>query len=278
MRKLILIEGIPGSGKTTLSKRVADYMSEKGVTKHYAEGEGHPADLAWCACIPVEELESIYEKYPKYKIHMENHMYQEDSYAIIPYTQFPIEDSEFYQLMESYEVYDNRVDFDTFTQMHHKRWKRFGEKAKIVDEVNVFECAFLQNHINELLLFHNTPVDQIEEYLMNLIQTVVELNPILIYLVQPNVYETIKRVSTARLNNQGEKVWMERVIKYIEDSNYGKLHSLNGFNGMVTYFEERKKIELKILEKLPIKSVIIENKDYDWDKVWNEIVVELDSI
>jgi hypothetical protein len=198
-------------------------------------------------------------------------MYLEDGYAVVPYIKFPIEDKSFYQLMESYEVYDNRVGFDIFSNLHLRKWKRFGEQAQKIEELTVFECAFLQNHINELLLFHCMAEDEIEKYLLNLIATVKELEPILIYLNQPSVHETISRVSAVRVNEEGEKVWMERVIAYIENSPFGKAHSLSGFEGMVSYFEYRKKLELNIISKLPIETYILDNSNYDWTKTWEDI-------
>ena len=202
---------------------------------------------------------------------MKQHMYWEDRYAIIPYTRFLIEDPSFFSLLESYEVYDNRVSFQTFADLHMKKWISFGEQAKTVDEITVFECAYLQNHINELLLFHCMAEKDINDYLMKLITTVKDLNPILIYLSQPDVYETINRVSDSRVDEKGEKVWRDRVISYIENSAYGKAHSLEGFDGMVTYFKDRKKIELNIINNLPVETYIINNAEYNWDEVWEEI-------
>ena len=277
MKKLILVEGIPGSGKSTMSRKITEYMSAARTTHLYEEGDGHPADLAWCACIPIEHLDSIIKRFPNYEMKIKQHMYIEDGYAVVPYIQFPIEDKSFYQLMESYEVYDNRVGFDTFSKLHLRKWKRFGEQAQRLKELTIFECAFLQNHINELLLFHCMAEDEIEKYLLNLIATVKELEPILIYLNQPSVHETISKVSSVRVNEEGEKVWMERVISYIENSPFGKAHSLSGFEGMVLYFQYRKKLELNIMSKLPIETYIVDNPNYEWTKTWEDIKEILDN-
>ncbi|WP_105615821.1 P-loop NTPase family protein [Vallitalea okinawensis] len=276
MRKLILVEGLPGSGKTTISKRIYEYTSTIRKTHLYQEGDGHPADLAWCACIPVEKLDCIMKEYPKYEMQIKRHMYIEDGYAVFPYTQFPIDDKSFFQLMESFEVYDNRVGFKTFSDLHIKKWKKFSQQTLEGEAMAVFECAFLQNHINELLLFHCMSEEHIKKYLLNLISTVNELNPILIYLRQPSVYETIRKVSDIRVNKEGKQVWMERVISYIQESPFGIAHSLSGFEGMVSYFEFRKEVELNIIKRLPIDSYIIDNPNYDWVNTWKEIKEILD--
>lgn len=278
MSNLILIEGIPGSGKTTLSQKTFDYLQASGkASVLYQEGDGHPADLAWCACIPEEKFEIVIKQYPQYAEAIRDISYRDEGYEIIPYTKLDIDDKTFYSTMENYEVYDNRCGFEIFTELHKKRWKKFGEEAQLDGKITVFECAYLQNHINELLLFHNMDERDIIDYLLELIQTVKDLNPILIYLEQPKVYETIKRVSDARKNKDGQHVWMERVMNYIADTPYGKRNALSGFDGMVTYFEQRKKIEQKILSQLPIKVFRIENKNYDWHDVWNKIKEIIES-
>ena len=45
--RLILIEGIPGSGKSTLSARLETWLKDQGIAARlYSEGDAHPADLA----------------------------------------------------------------------------------------------------------------------------------------------------------------------------------------------------------------------------------------
>lgn len=271
MGRLILVEGIPGSGKTTIAQRIAGFLSDYKPTNFYQEGDAHPADLAWCACIPKERFEEIIDQFPTYEQQMKQHMYEEDGYFIVPYTRFPIEDKAFYQRMEDCEVYNKRVGFKVFSRLHRNKWKRFAKETESKDGYTVFECAFLQNHINELLLYHNKTEDEIEQYLIELIGTVKELDPVLIYLNQPNVRETIRRVSDVRIDEKGNKDWMEMVIFYTETCPYGKQQGLKGFDGMVELFKARKKIELKVIEQLPIETHIINNPDYNWDEVWHEV-------
>lgn len=278
MNKLIMVEGIPGSGKSTIAKRISDYLSLRRKTNAYFEGDLHPADLAWCACIPIQELDNIINKFNDYKIAIESNMYIENGYAIVAYTKFPISNKKLYNLLESYEVYDNRVGYEVFTKLHFDRWSRFSKQAENLNEINVFECSFLQNHINESLFFHKLDTNKIIEHLISLIETVRNLNPVLFYLNQENVEETLKRVSNIRVNEKGEKIWMGRVIEYIENSPYGMSHNLKGFEGMVKAFESRRKIELEAIELLPIKSFAINNECYDWENIWAEIKKNLSEL
>jgi len=268
--KLIMVEGIPGSGKSTFAKKIADFYTNRGFkTNLYNEGGFHPADLAWNACIPVESLDSIFAPYKNFRHEIDKNTHIEDDYAIISYTQIRTDDKTFFEEMESHEIYDKRVPFDVFSKLQHKRWSAFGKQAKEKDELTVFECALLQNHVSELMLYHLADIEALKTHINSLIQTVSELSPTLIYLSQPNVRETIERVAKQRVY-ENEK-WIDRVINYSETTPYGKLHGIKGFNGAVQIFEERKRIESKIIESLPIKTVILENPKYDWEALWKEI-------
>jgi hypothetical protein len=271
MTRLLLVEGLPGTGKTTFSSKIFDYISKSKEAYLYQEGDAHPADFAWCACIPQEEVAQIIKRFPEYQKPMEEVMYFEDGYAIIPYIKIPIKDQDFYHLMESYEVYDNRVGFEKFKKLNLKRWTRFAEKALKEEGIHIFECAFLQNHITELLLFHCMEAEDIQAYLLDLIEPVLPLEPVLLYLSQASVQEGLKKISEIRVNDLGEKIWMERVLEYIEESPYGKAHQLKGFDGFVEFFQRRKNIEESVLSRLPIQVYKIDNPDKDYEIAWQKI-------
>jgi len=267
--KLIMIEGIPGSGKSTFAQRIADLYTKRGLKVNlYNEGGFHPTDLAWNACIPVESLNSVLAPYESFRNEIDKNTHIEDDYAIISYTQVKTDDKAFFKEMEAREVYDNRVPFDVFDELHRKRWSAFGKQAKEKNELTVFECALLQNHVSELMLLRLADIEALKTHVSTLIQTVAELSPILIYLSQPNVRETIGRVAKQRVFENGN--WIDGIIHYSENTPYGKLHNIKGFEGAVQIFEERKRMEIEIIKSLPISSIILENPNYDWIALWKE--------
>jgi len=268
--KLILVEGIPGSGKSTMAQRIADFYADRGFTANvYREGGFHPADLAWNACIPVERLECVLAPYRSFREEIDQHTHREDDYAIISYTQVKTDHSAFFKDMEAHEVYDHRVPLDVFSALHRKRWSAFCEQAKQKQELTVFECAFLQNHVTELMYIHLIGDEAIKAHCQALLQTVAELSPFLIYLSQPSIRDTIERAAKQR----GD--WMEGFIHYAQNSPYGKLHGLTGWDAAIRCLEERKRIELEVIRCLPIRSVLLENPDYDWDALWETLEGQL---
>ena len=271
--KLILVEGIPGSGKTTIANRISAHYRSIGISAiTYSEGEAHPADLGWIACIPLDRYDELLARYPQFAEDIRANVQIEQGYAMVAHLWIKDKTKAFHDEMEGYEVYDGKVEWEVFQGLHFTRWQSFAEAQAIKEEVAVFECALLQNHINELLFHHNKGESEIIAHIKLLADSVKKLNPVLIYLNQPDVRETIRRVSDARAGKHGSKDWMNRVIDYFESCPHGVYR---GFDGMVQAFEDRKRIELIILPMLGIQFHVIDNPKYDWEDVWRRVKAAL---
>jgi hypothetical protein len=274
--KLILIEGIPGSGKTTIASRIAERYRRLGLSVNlYLEGQAHPADLGWIACVPIEKYYTLLEKYASLSGEIKSQTSFKSGYAMIAYTQISTDTKDFHKELEAFEVYDGRASDEMFFRLHYDRWRAFGEQAAKEDALNIFECAFMQNHINELLLWRSADEDNAAAHHNSLIDKVKDLSPILIYLSQPDIKETISRIAGERVSPEGS--WIDRVIAYCENSFFGKRNNIKGFDGVMEFFTIRKELEMKILGRLSIPYAVIENPDYDWDDVWAKLEMFLDS-
>ncbi len=272
--KLIMVEGIPGSGKSTFAKKIAGYYRNKGMAVDiFNEGQAHPADLAWSACVPLASLDHLLLKYSELEAEIRKNMRIDGGYAMIAYTQVKTENRAFYKELENYEIYDNRVAFDVFCNLHYSRWEAFGKQAAEKDMLNIFECAFFQNHINELQNYQLAGKADMQRHLNKLLSSVLPLSPVLIYLSQPNIRETIERIAKERVSDHGK--WIDMAVAYVENTPYGKLHNLKGFDGFLRCMEDRKQTEADIIKSLPINTIIIENDDYNWEGVWNKLEAHL---
>lgn len=280
MNRLILIEGIPGSGKTTMAEKVKQHLESKGQrVKMFQEGELHPADLAWLSVIPLKKFEEI-RRLPIFEGRWENHVSIEGDLAIIAYTQLrlPEEGQEWMVYFDQHEVYDQRVPFEDFRRLHFERWKRFSRDAD-PETVYIFECAYLQNHISEMLRAHEMTEEAIIRYMKSLIQTVETMNPKLIYLSQPDVRETIQRVAEERRSPEPKqwKDWIDLVAEYVEDSPFGKDTHASGFEAVIQFIQARKALEFRVMEKLDIDVNVIDNPVYDWADVERRVMACLDA-
>jgi len=276
--RLILVEGMPGSGKSTISTKIRDYLGHKGIdVVLYNEGDMHPADMAWNALLTKEEYNNVINDNKEYEnIIKKNSIFEED-YVIVAYARLGLhkDENELMKMFEAHEVYNGRVTSDRFKELHLKKWKKFAEQMKEdKNKIVIFECAFLQNHVNELLAIHEKDLDYIKEYLIELIETVREFDPKLIYLNQLSVKETLNRVAKERVSDNKELYpnWIDMIIEYFERSNYGKHNNINGFDGLVRYFETRQAIELEAIKSLLIDNSIIYNDSYDWEELTRNVL------
>lgn len=254
MNRLIIVEGIPGSGKTTLAQRIAESL--RAIRKDvnlYVEGDLHPTDMAWCACLTQEEYQGVCRKYPEYEGAFEKNKSQWKEYVILAYTKVTGLSEQLLRYFEQKEIYDGRRSKEIFCEIHKSRWQRFGEEAT---GINIFECALLQNHINEFLLFRDGDEVSITAYIKELIHAVQRLDPIIIYL-SPNPKESIERAAKERVDDKGNHVWEEGIAQYIAASLYGMKTGLIGTKGMYQYFEKRREMEIRMLEKLSVKKYIV---------------------
>ncbi|ABX42582.1 P-loop NTPase family protein [Lachnoclostridium phytofermentans] len=249
MNKLFIIEGIPGSGKTTFARMLGDKLTELNHEVHlYVEGDLHPADMAWCACLTQEEYDTVCNQYPEHREDFERNITKWKDYVILAYIKVPSISEELFSYFESKELYDGRVNMELFCGIHQSRWEKFGKEAT---GIQIFECALLQNAVNELLLFRGAEEETITNYIIKLIETVKNLNPVILYL-DVDVNTAIERAVRERVDGDGNRVWENRVAEYVENSLYGKKNGLKGVEGMYRYYRERKQLERKILEKLPV--------------------------
>jgi hypothetical protein len=273
--KLILIEGLPGSGKTTLARRIKEHLelNDVGVSL-FCEGDLHPADLAWCAYVPRTRFDQLACQYPEHAQDLEVNTIFEGDHAIVAYTklELPLHHA-LMKCFQDHEVYDARVPMETFIRLHLDRWQSFAEQAKGRREVNIFECAFFQNYICELMAIHGEDDDAITNHLLSLAETVKSLNPTLIYLTQPDVAEAIARIARERVSPDKTSYddWIDMVIGWLDRTRFAATRGVKGYAGVIRFFEERKRLEVATIKQLPINTYVLENHDYHWDDLFEKV-------
>lgn len=275
--RLILIEGIPGSGKTTFAEKLNQYLVGQGKTpKLFREGDKHPADLAWHAYLTDAEFEDLTGKYPEYAQRLRSNAIFDSGHVLVSYTNlgFWRDQNELMRYLQQKEVFDGKLSPEAFMSLYMDRWKSFAKCAAETEDIYIFECVYMQNQVNELVMYSDADTDCIASYLSALAQTVKELNPVVIYLTQPDPGETIRRVAAERIADGENRNhdWINLVIDYVEHSPYGKKHGLAGYDGTIRYFAMRRDMELELLKRLPVRSFVVENRGYDYDAAFEEMI------
>lgn len=266
MTKLYLVEGLPCSGKSTTAKFISEKLSKMDKSVILVdEGSGkHPADFEFHAYVDENDLNKFDARL---QIKINQCSEHKNGGYIIDLSQFADEDLD--QLIK-YKIYDV-LPWEVEMPQMINRWQDFAKKASHDEIVYVFNCVFLQNPMCETMMRFNFSESESFEYIFKIYQIISSLNPTVIYLKNDDIVDKVKETAKER------KGWLDAVIDYHINGGYGKSIDARGFDGYISCLEERQCRELAILEKLPIKKLIVNNAHRDWKRVYNEIMTVIDE-
>lgn len=257
--KLIIVEGLPCVGKSTTSKYIAEFLEqsrEKNI--HVDEGTGnHPADYEFHAYIPEKIMKNLstdlQDKIKKY------------ARAALDGFIFPLKQagSDIEKLM-NYKIYDF-IPWEDEMPVMLDGWKQFVE-TRDKEITHIFNCCVLQNSMCETMIRFNFSIEKSRDYISSIFKIIEEMNPLVIYLQCDNVEERIRNISKER-----DAQWLENVVDYHCNGEYGRSRNLKGFIGYIKCLEDRQKRELEILNTLPIDKLVIENPYNDWNATYEKI-------
>lgn len=273
--RLILVEGIPGAGKTTTARKIKEKLIDEGKEAIlYEEGMSHPADMAWNACLKEDEYNDFIKKCSemwegsKKSISKEELISRiqrqtriEDNNVILAYTKIDFPEDCYWSLIgdvASKEICDGRKSLDEFRDIHLRRWSKFADQALLNDNIYIFECAFLQNHIFELLGVYEKSDEEIYLYLKSLLETVKSLSPSIVYIEPSSVEDIIIQEANESKSPEGSRPdWIDEVANWVSNMNFGKSHNLKGIEGVFYFCKERLRIDKLMIEKLNVSVTII---------------------
>lgn len=269
--KLIIVEGLPGSGKSTIAQITDEILNENEVAhKIFSEGNfEHPADYEGVSFLNDQAFNELITKYEKYSDLIKMNSIIKGESFLIAYasmkkklgTQFP---DELLNDIVKYDIYE--LPLDTHIDLILDRWTNFVDSAMQDKRTYIFECCFIQNPITVSMLRDNSPKEITVNYINRLAKIIEPLNPILLYVNQNNIEESFRKVCEERSD-----AWLEGFINYYTKRGFGKVNKKNGIEGTLEILKSRKVLELDILGILDMEKQIIDNSLYDYNKTKKEI-------
>lgn len=255
----IFVEGIQGAGKSTLVNGICEAVPGIKVCR---EGDYSPVELAWCARMTKEEYEEILGKYPSLREDVLVHTVWEKEHPIVMYTQIRTEQREFYQELEAYEIYNGRKPLSKIKEIVFRRYESFRENGYL------FECAFFQNLVEDMILYHLMSDEEIMAFYRELYEKVDKEQFLLVYLYSENIPENIQIVRKERCDEDGREAWFEMVLDYFVNSPYGKKNGCSTAEDLIAHLKHRQQLELAIIrEILGEKAVVLPSKGYEIGEV-----------
>jgi hypothetical protein len=276
--RLILVEGVPGSGKTTTAQFVRDWLARRAFRPRlYLEGDlDHPADYESVACLTLAEFTRLLEKYPALSGLLKQHAVFVRGEFFIPYRKLANQYGD--QLpaglvdeLAGYEIYDLPVE--KHRRLAAERWQDFTTWALAGDSTFIFECCFLQNPLTVLLAKHNLDVAEAARHIQRLVEITRPLAPLLIYLDPPDLRATLAHAARTR-----PPTWLDYVTAYITGQAWGTANHLTGFDGVLRFYEMRREVEKDLFARqLPWRKLWVDNAGLDWAETTTRLAQFLEN-
>jgi len=264
-RRLILIEGLPGSGKSTIAEMVSEILIEQGKkVQLFQEGNlDHPADYEGVSFYYAGDFETLLKTHEKYREVLESNAIAHDQGFLIPYRkmkeQWGIElPDHIVQDIFRRDIYE--IPFEQNVKLITEKWQDFAQNVLSTNDdcITIFECCFIQNPLTMGLVKCNQSKEQNVQYVLELGRIIHDLNPLLIYIDQKDISYTFDKAVSER-----PKEWSEGFIDYYTNQGLGQAQGYKGIEGTVQVLQERKNLESKIYRLLQMDKVWLDNSDYD---------------
>lgn len=268
--KFIDFEGIHGCGKSTTAWILNDNLKNSGLnSRFFIEADldnpyENPCDFTFMSVLTEEELNELKNEFPAQIQMITTFSKKIYDYYMLYYPQF----NDYLDLknkLMGYQVYEGRFNYSDFKILMKKRITDFVEEAVQSDVVYIFESVLFQKIINELLRFTNSNPKMISEFIFEMVDILKPLNPIIFHLRTEDIKGNIDKIAGERLSDNYDLYpdWIDFMIEYVKNSDYGMHNNVCDKNGLLEYFYQRANIEKQAFNILNIQKHIVAIQEVD---------------
>ena len=240
--KLVLIEGLPGFGKTTTAQLVHEILTEMNIKSQlFLEGNlEHPADYDGVACFKKYEFDELLSTHEKFRDLLSSCMIKQGNNYFLEYRKIKDEygssfPDELLHVVVKNDVYE--LSLDQNRKLITERWKKFTESGLNGSDTFVFDCCFIQNPVTMGMIKYGAKKENVISYVIELASIVEKLNPLLIYVEQNDLDHSFRKAVKER-----PKEWSEGFIEYYTNQGFGKKQGYNGLEGTLQVLKGKKGI------------------------------------
>lgn len=226
MKRLIFVEGLPGTGKTTLSRWLSGLLKERGENVLLLpEGDERiPLDFYETAGVPIAVFETYRDKAPFYIAG------QTQNYVYVRMDKCPGPAADLVRPWDMGDECNMSISVPAYVHCALERLADWASGQQGTDQTVIIDSGFLQNPVNELL-FRKATDAQVRSFIGQIHTLCGPLHPVCVYLQRESAAAAIAFAKKAK----GEG-WANRVDAMLKKS------------GCENLFEHRFDLELKLLE------------------------------
>lgn len=278
MSRLILVEGVPGAGKTTAVQNAARWLTSHACrVAAFAEGDPHPVDLAWQWWLTHAQFEAACREHPSAAAELQRCSWRSPSGVAVAYTkveaarchgQWPVVEAAFADA----EPFGGRLAPEAFLDVLAARWADFGATASEAGapEFVLFDGSLLQNTLVELVLFGEWEAAETRSGLSRLVSAVAPWRPVLIRLVPVDLDAAITAAQRDRVDAHGHPQWREATDRYAAGTPWARTRGVSAPGSFLAYLRHRQHLEAQVLPQLGVPWIDLPSPagtDLPWDSV-----------
>jgi hypothetical protein len=270
--KLILLEGIPGSGKSSAGEFVQGLLERQGsAARFWREGDfDHPADFEGVAGLSEAYYRDLMARNPHLAALIQQYTDVRGADFLLSYRKLQHSHPEampqaLVDELARHDVYDG-LPMAEYCRLALDRWRDFCQAAAQSDTVTILECCLLQNPLTVLLARHDADAQAAREHIASIAAIIQPLHPLVVYLSPQDARAVLDRVRAER-----PAEWADFVTWYLTGQAYGQAHPVAGWEGVVQFYAMRQRLEVELLAELPLPSLVIEHAGREWERCNAEI-------
>jgi hypothetical protein len=179
---LVLVEGLPGSGKSTTASGLVRWLADQQVAvEHYAEGRvDHPVDLEQVAVLSTEQVLALASESPDTSRALLSAAEHHGDAWLVRHALHPSLPHALVERLRAHDASGGSVTHEVHSRVLTDSWRRFGESAPL--GVQVWESVLLHNPVCALVARRDQPTDVLARLVAGLVDAVRSHRPALVYL------------------------------------------------------------------------------------------------
>lgn len=269
--RLIMLEGLPGTGKSTNSHFLSMQLPQEGKTVKWIHEVARPHPVLFFdeASLTYDEYQSIVNKHPQSeRILNQIAVFRKQTVGIdllgIEWNYIDEIGMNAFQALREYDVWT--FPLGKYIEVALEKWAFFTETAlKKADDVYILDSGVFQYQIFTFLL-QNTPYKKMEQFILNLIKIVKPFNPALLYFYRENARDTVDFLEKLRGNEFLEHIWeRDKAKPYYKDKP-------KGAEGHRQFLMDYADIARRLFDMADCRKLSIEITNQDWRAYEDEML------